>query len=243
MTKAEETRMEKAKRLRYRKPAVKDLNLASIREQLTEIAEACSDVHWYCDSADGWDTLLNALDGDDEEAWEFKMAFADLESQCERMYEDMDRLNEWDYDDLVGDHFDVFFAGIGAADVGGGLYGFDEYEQDYFGLEPGLAEFAEREAAEKLKRLTKDKLIALTGQAFRVAVQFLGLRSRYDDLKAAMDILREQNTALLKQVKAIEDLYDAAEAEGFSAYDFRRSEHEKALDRLLNALPERAWIE
>ena len=77
----------------------------------------------------------------------------------------------------------------------------------------------------------------------RIAVQFLGLRSRYADLKAAMDILREQNTALLKQVKAIEDLYDATEAEGFSKYDFRRNENEKALDRLLNALPERAWIE
>ena len=81
------------------------------------------------------------------------------------------------------------------------------------------------------------------GQSFRIAVNFLSLRTRYDNLKAAMDILREQNTALLKQVKAIEDLYDATEAEGFSKYDFRRSENEKALDRLLNALPERAWIE
>ncbi|MBQ1789007.1 MAG: hypothetical protein II008_02415 [Oscillospiraceae bacterium] len=244
MTKAEEKRMEKAKALRYRKPAVKDLNLASIQEQLTEIEEACADVHWYCDSEDGWDTLLNALDGDDEEAWEFKLAFSDLEGECERMREDMDRLNEWDYDDLVGDHFDVFFAGICTASVGGGMWGFDEYEQDYFGLEPGgESEAAEREAAEKLKRLTKDKLISLMGVAFRIAVQFLGLRSRYADLKAAMDIIREQNTALLKQVKAIEDLYDATEAEGFSKYDFRRSENEKALDRLLNALPDRAWIE
>lgn len=244
MTKAEEKRMEKAKALRYRKPAVKDLNLASIQEQLTEIEDACADVHWYCDSEDGWDTLLNALDGDDEEAWEFKLAFSDLEGECERMREDLDRLTEWDYDDLVGDHFDVFFAGIGAASVGGGLWGFDEYEGDYFGLEPGWeSEAAEREAAEKLKRLTKDKLISLMGQAFRIAVQFLALRSRYADLKAAMDILREQNTALLKQVKAIEDLYDATEAEGFNKYDFHKSENEKALDRLLNALPERAWIE
>ena len=58
-----------------------------------------------------------------------------------------------------------------------------------------------------------------------------------------MDILREQNTALLQQVKAIEDLYDKAEAEGFSKYDWNRGEDEKALDRLLNALPDRAWIE
>ena len=102
---------------------------------------------------------------------------------------------------------------------------------------------AEETAAEKLKRLTKDQLLRLMGQAFRVAVQFLALRSRYADLKAAMDILREQNTALLQQVKEIEELYDKAEAEGFSQYEYIRKDSEKALDRLLNALPERAWIE
>ena len=211
MTKAEEKRMEKAKALRYRKPAVKDLNLASIQEQLTEI----------------------------EEAWEFKLAFSDLEGECERMREDLDRLTEWDYDDLVGDHFDVFFAGIGAASVGGGLWGFDEYEGDYFGLEPGWeSEAAEREAAEKLKRLTKDKLIGLTGVAFRIAVNFLSLRHRYDNLKAAMDILREQNTALLQQVKAIEEAYEAATR---SEYEWENDTGR--FDALLRALPDRAWIE
>ena len=244
MTKAEEKRREKARNLRYRKPAVRDLNLDAIREQLCEIQEACADVHWYCESEDGWDTLLNALDGDDDDAWEFKMAFADLESQCEQMRSDLNRLDEWDYESLVEDHFDIFFAGIGAASVGGGMMGFDEYEEDYYGLEPGWeTTLAERDAAEKLKRLTKEKLIGLMGQAFRIAVNFLSLRSRFDDLKAAMDILREQNTALLKQVKAIEELYDQTEAEGFSEYDFGKSENEKALDRLLNTLPERAWIE
>lgn len=242
MTKAEEKRREKARQLRYRKPAVRDLNLGAIQEQLTEIEEACADVHWYCDSADGWDTLLNALDGDDEDAWEFKLAFADLEGECERMRDDLERVVDWDA--LLSDHFDLFFAGIGAASVGGGMWGFDAYEGDYFGLEPGWeSEIAERAATEQLTRLTKNQLIELMGRAFRIAVSFIGLRSRYDDLKAAMDILREQNTALLKQVKAIEDLYDQAEAEGFSEFDFSRTENEKALDRLLNALPDRAWIE
>ena len=63
MTKAEEKRREKARALRYRKPAVKDLNISEILIQLTEIEEECAEVHWYCDSEDGWDTLLNALDG------------------------------------------------------------------------------------------------------------------------------------------------------------------------------------
>ena len=242
MTKAEEKRREKARQRRYRKPAVKDMNLTDIRIQLSDIEEACADVHWYCDSEDGWDTLLNALDGDDEDAWEFKMAFADLEGQCERMRDDLERVTDWDA--LLEDHFDLFFAGIGADGATGGMLGWDGYEEDYFGLEPGWeSESAGREASEKLKRLTKDQLIDLAGQAFRIAFNFLGLRSRYDDLKAALDILREQNTALLQQVKAIEDLYDAAEAAGFAKYEWNRGEREKDLDRLLNALPDRAWIE
>ena len=242
MTTTAEKRREKARQLRFRKPAVKDLNLIEIRIQLTEIEEACADVRWYCDSEDGWDTLLNALDGDDEDAWEFKLVFADLEGDCEQMREDLDRVVDWDA--TLDDHFDLFFAGIGAASVGGGMLGWDTEEKDYFGLEPGWeSECAEREARERLKRLTKDQLIDLMGKAFRIAVQFLALRSRYDDLKAAMDILREQNTALLKQVKAIEELYEGAEAAGFAEYDWERGEQEKALDRLLTALPDRAWIE
>lgn len=242
MTKAEEKRREKARALRYRKPAVRDLNLASIQEQHSDIEEECAEVHWYCDSEDGWDTLLNALDGDDDDAWEFKLAFADLEGECERMRDDLERVTDWDA--LLTDHFDLFFAGIGAGSVGGGLWGYDDYEGDYYGLEPGWQEEeAVKTGREKLKRLSKDQLIDLAGQAFRIAVNFLSLRHRYDNLKAAMDILREQNTALLEQVKAIEELYDQAEARGFSRYDFTRSEAEKAMDRLLGTLPERAWIE
>ena len=242
MTKAEEKRREKARQLRFRKPAVRDMNLTEIRIQLSEIEEACADVHWYCDSEDGWDSLLNALAGDDEDAWEFKMAFADLEGQCERMREDLDRVTDWDAQ--LSDHFDLFFAGIGADSAAGGMMGWDDFEEDYFGLEPGWeSEAAEREARAKLKRLTKDQLIDLMGQAFRIAFSFVGLRSRFDDLKAALDILREQNTALLQQVKAVEDLYDAAEAVGFEKYEWNRGEQEKALDRLLNALPDRTWIE
>lgn len=242
MTKAEEKRREKARQMRYRKPVVLEFHWDGIQQQLQEIEEECAEVHWYCDSDDGWDTLLNALDGDQDDAWEFKIAFAELEGECELMRMDMDQAVDWDA--TLEEHFDMFFAGIGADKVGGGMLGFDTYEGDYYGLEPGYeSRKAEEHAAEQLKRLTKDQLLRLMGQAFRVAVQFLALRSRYADLKATMDILWEQNTALLKQVKAIEDLYDATEAEGFSKYDFRRSENEKALDRLLNALPERAWIE
>ena len=237
MTKAEEKRREKARALRYRKPAVKDLNIAEILEQLTEIEEECAEVHWYCDSEDGWDTLLNALDNDDADAWEFKMAFADLEGQCERMRDDL--TDDFHMAMGVTEGFDLFFAGIGAGKTFGGMMGFDEYEQDYFGLEPGWeSEQAEKTAAEKLKRLTKDELLDTAGRCFRIAVNFLSLRHRYDNLKAAMDILREQNTALLQQVKAIEEAYEAATR---SEYEWENDTGR--FDALLRALPDRAWIE
>lgn len=237
MTQAEEKRREKARQLRYRKPAVKDLNISEILIQLTEIEEECAEVHWYCDSEDGWDTLLNALDGDDDDAWEFKTAFADLEGQCERMREDL--TDDFSMAMGVTEGFDLFFAGIGADAATGGMLGYDEYEQDYFGLEPGWeSEQAKKTAAEKLKRLTKDELIDRMGRCFRIAVNFLSLRHRYDNLKAAMDILREQNTALLQQVKAIEEAYEAATR---SEYEWENDS--KPFDRLLDALPDRAWIE
>lgn len=237
MTKAEEKRREKARALRYRKPAVKDLNIAEILEQLSTIEEECAEVHWYCDSEDGWDTLLNALDGDDSDAWEFKTAFADLEGQCEKMRDDL--TDDFSMAMGVTEGFDMFFAGIGADLATGGVLGYDDYESDYFGLEPGWeSEQAEKAAAEKLKRLTKDELIATTGRCFRIAFNFLSLRHRYDNLKAAMDILREQNTALLQQVKAIEEAYEAATR---SEYEWENDS--KQFDRLLNALPDRAWIE
>lgn len=76
MIDAEETKRRKAMNLRYKKPIVKELNLYSIENELCDIQEACEDVHWYFDTDE--DTLINALDGDEDEAYEFKMMFADL---------------------------------------------------------------------------------------------------------------------------------------------------------------------
>lgn len=75
---AEETKRWKAKQLRYKKPIVRDLNLDKIQEDLWNIMEECENIRWYTDSDDGNDSLINALDGDEDEAYEFKMAFAEL---------------------------------------------------------------------------------------------------------------------------------------------------------------------
>ena len=84
---------EKAKALRYKKPIAKNLNLEYIQQDLWDIQEECEEIRWYTDSEDGEDSLINALDGNEDEAYEFKMEFADLCAECERMF--IDLKEEW----------------------------------------------------------------------------------------------------------------------------------------------------
>lgn len=232
MANVAETKRIKAKQLRYKKPIAKNLNLDSIKQDLWDIQEACEEVHWYTDSEDGEDTLLNALCGDEDEAYEFKMAFADLCAECERMYEDLHE--EW-----VPECFDIFFVSAGAGETYGGLLGFDEWEQDYYGL-CCTESFAEDEAKKKLKQMTKDELIAATRQCFKVYSAYIGLRNRYDSLKVAIDILRDQNTGYLQVIKEIERLYEATNKEQgrFAEYSKEWREFKQYTD----ALPQEAWI-
>ena len=233
MTDAEETKRFKAKQLRYKKPIVKNLNLDFIQQDLWDIQESCEEVHWFTDSDDGEDTLINALNGDEDEAYEFKMEFADLCAECERMFEDLNE--EW-----VPECFDIFFVSAGAGESYGGLLGFDEYEGDYFGI--GCSDsWAEDETKKKLKQMTKDELIASTRQCFKVFQAYIGLRNRYDSLKAAIDILRDQNTGHIQTVKEIERLYEEAskQQDRFSEY----STDWKAFERYTDALPPEAWIQ
>ena len=84
MVNKEETKKIKAQNLRYKKPIAKNLNLDAITQDLWNMQEVCEEIRWYTDSEDGGDSLINALSGDEDEAYEFKMAFADLCAECER---------------------------------------------------------------------------------------------------------------------------------------------------------------
>lgn len=226
---AEETRRRKARELRSRKPIVKNINLETIQQELWDIIEACDDVRYYFDEDD--DTLINALDGNEDEAHEFKMMFADLSAECERMQEDM----QWDYIPIC---FDNFFVSIGAGDQGGGYLGWDSYEQDYFGLSCADS-YVEEKCKEKLMRMKKEQLIESARMCFRVYIAYLGIRHRYDCLKAAMDILRDENTGYLQMVKKIEETYEKANADHF--YSWYKSTQD--FEKLISCMPDMAWIQ
>lgn len=232
MTNAEEVKRLKARNLRYKKPIAKGLNLDNIRNSLWDISEACADVQYCIDCDD--ETLLNALDGDEDDAYEFKMMFSTLSAECEQMQYDLN--NEY-----IPEYFDLFFA---AVNKGGEMLGFDTYEQDYYGLGSFESRLANEEAIKKIKTLTKDQLVEAIQHCFGVYQAYIGLIYRYDCIKSAMEILRSENTSYLQTIKKIEELYEKAneETEGFK-YDYFQSNTIKSFDRLIESIPQEAWVQ
>lgn len=204
-----------------------------LRVELDDIRDACDTIHWWTDQDD--ETLLNALDGDDEDVWEFKLAFSHLEAKADELFETIHELCRYEddfgqvYDDctvaLIGNRYQTI--------------GYDSFEEDYYalaGYEQGLAQ---TESGKRLMRRTKAEIISTVGQCFGILIAFLDLRQQYDYLKATFDILRDENTSMLQQVREIDAAYKALVTADWAG----RREAEKKFDRLLAALPDRAWVE
>lgn len=222
------TRAERAKALRYKRPALASMGYAEMVNELYEIMDACSDVRWYTDQGD--ETLLNALDGDEEAEWEFRMAFSNLDGRAERLMNALsDYVVQEEYDDctvaLIGNSYNQV--------------GFDDVEEDYYALCGYEAGLATTEAGKRLMRHTKAEMVSTIGQCVGALVAFLDLRQQYDYLKATMDILRDENTSLLRQIKEIDAAYEAAAEDGFRPW----GQATRAYDRMLEALPDRLWLE
>jgi len=145
-----------------------------------------------------------------------------------------DLQEEW-----IPECFDIFFVAAGTGCYYGGLLGFDSYEGDYFGLSC-TDSFAEDEAKKKLKQMTKDEMIAAARQCFKVYHAYIGLRNRYNSLKAAIDILRDQNTGILQAVKEIEKLYEEASKKQSIHAEFSKEWRE--FERYTDTLPPEAWV-
>lgn len=224
-----EIRMEKARNLRHKRPIVKDMNLDTMRSNLWDMAEACSDVRYWCD---GGMTMLNELLGDEEESFEFQMAFSVLSEDIDRMQNDLEEC-------YIPEVFDAFFVGIGSGYSGGGLLGYDDFQGDYFGLDSFESELAEGEQKERLMRLTKKDILKTAGECFNIAMNYISICSRYADLEAAMNILRGENAGILKMVSDIKEAYNAAEAEGFISWKPETARFE----RLVSSIPDRMWVE
>lgn len=228
--KAEELRREKARNLRYKKAIHAELNLENITSGLYEMYEKTSDVLYWCE--DDGSTQLDELIGDEEETFELRMAFSTLEGDCQQMLDDLQ--NEW-----VPEFFDDFFSGISPR--GSMMLGYDSYQGDYFGLDGGYEnKLAQEECVKRLMGHTKAEIVEAYSVCFRVAVNYIGLKNRYDGLKSYIDILHGQNTGYLATVKRIEELYEKMTASGYYA---GMGNDRVEFERLANNMPPEVWLQ
>lgn len=231
-----EIKANRARNLRYKRPALASLGYDAILTELWDIREACNDIHWFIEQGD--ETLLNALDGNEEDEYEFRMAFSDLEAKVDALDEVLDHWRGWEEDRGERTYNDCTVALIGNRYR---TIGYDVYKEDYYGLTAYEQDLAYTEAGKRLMRRTKADMISTIGQCLGVLLAFLDLRQQYDYLKATFDILRDENTSMLKTIKEINAAYEAIQA----AEPWTESGREaiRRFDRLLDCLPDRAWIE
>src|SRR5699024_8012037 len=192
-------RRAKARAMRYKKSIDKELNEADIASRLWEIAEECDELQQDLDN-----DVLTALDGDNDEENEFKLLAADISAACERLSDNVQPFP---------DGFDDFFVGIGSAELG--VSGYDTYECDFYELDDFETGLARSAARERLMRLTKTELLTAAERCFAVAFTYLELRQKYDSLKAAFDVIKDDNLSLLKTIKELDELYYKGDADGW----------------------------
>lgn len=222
------TKAERTRNLRYKRPALQSLGYEYISNELYEIIEACSDIRWFVENEN--ETLLNALDGNEEDEFEFRMAFSDLETKAEQLN---GALQNWE----IRDEFDdCTVALVGNRYI---TVGYDSSEEDYFSLTSYEQGLARTESGKRLMRHTKAEMISIIGQCFGITMAFLDLRQTYDYLKATFDILKDENTSLLQMIKEIDEAYEKANEDGFCDWD----DSVKRFNSLIKNLPDMAWAE
>ena len=223
-----QTKAERARNLRFKKGIAQGFNINEILDELMSISGECDDIRYIAEGDE--DTLIAALDGDEEDAYEFRMMFSELSQESENLY---DKLNE----EYVTEYFDVFFCRVAGGCMQ--ILGYDSYEEDYYALTSYESELAQGESEKRLMKLTKQEILKVAEQCFGVATAFLNVRYKYDYLKATFDILRNENSSFLENIKGIEQAYEEANADEFSP----SAKSTKEFERLVKALPERTWLE
>lgn len=256
MPKDYDTRREKARNLRYKRGALNSLGSAFLRKRLEEITEACDDVRYFLDADGDADdaALLDALDGDEEEAIEFKMMFAELAADVQRVYDGIEMWGGVSYDDyddctlglagLEDRMYDDVTAGMMGRVWPDGITGYDTYEEDYYGMVgPYDGELVEKECIKRLMSKTKKEMVEAISHSWRVFLVFFDLDQRYRHLEATMSILRGDNAAQLSVIRDIEAKYEAMMKPWDPVYRLLDRKAEAVFDRLLNELPDRCWVE
>lgn len=224
------TKAEKARQMMYKRPVLDSLNFRDMLDELETIQTECDDASYIMDSDIA--ALIDALDGEEEQAYEFRTLFADLSAQCEQLQEAIynNEISGGEFDDmavsLIGNRYEMI--------------GYDYAEEDWRSLTGYDAGLAATEAGKRIMRHTKAEMLSMIGQVLGTLLSFLDLRQKYDYLEATIEIVKGSNRALLDTVREIEKAYDAATEVKYGFYDDKAV---KAFDKLLSTLPDKVWVE
>lgn len=223
------TKAERSRNLRWKKPAIAELSYWEIVNKLDDITNECYEIHWYSDDDDA---LVNALDGDEEEAFEFRMLITALEGEAYELDEQFRDFARY------GDDGEKRFNDCSVALIGNRFrqIGYDDIEEDYFSLSSYDSGLAQTDAGKRVMRLTKAEMLSTIGQVLGMILAFKNIELKYEYLKATIDILRDQNNSVIQQIKEIEAAYEAANEEGFYG------DAAKSFDKLIYELPDQMWI-
>lgn len=217
---------EKARNLRYRRPALAMIRRDAIMDEINEIGDECALLEYTVEDDE---KLIDAFDGDSDEAFEFRMMFSALTDKCERLTRALT-------DTEVTEHFDDFFVGL----LGGSAYkviGFDSFEEDYFALTQFETQVAHETSGKRLMGLTKENLLATAGQCIGIMMCLLDIRHSYDCLKSTLDILRDERAEVMKSVKCISEVWEKLQENPYNR------EARNLYESLLERLPDVAWVQ
>ena len=222
--------IERARMLRYTRPAPAKLSYYDISAAAHDISDDCYDILWQLENDD---IILDALDGNEDELHEFKLMFTELTSLCDSLIERVDFFANNELYNKVND----FLVGVmcNCNDVYD-ITGYDSYEDDYFPLDEYETEWAKKDAHKRLMRLTKAEILDTAGLCMEILLPYLDLQGQYDRLKASYEVVAGDTASLLQKIRDIDEAYRAADKGGWD------EKAAKDYDRLLVGLPDAVWI-
>lgn len=231
------SKADKCRNLMYKRSMLADINYNTIHDNLYDMQSVCSDIHYAFDDDE---TLINAFDGNEDEAYEFKFSFSDLDYEIEKLFEDFGEMfgykddPEREFDDmtvsLVGEWFK--------------LLGLDTYREDFFEFDYIYeSDIAVEESRKRIMRKTKKEILDDIGLTMSFVLRYFDIKIRYDYLKATIDIFRDENIAVWKLVKSIDERYKELFNKANGELVTYNEQALNAFDSMVNQLPEKYWVE
>lgn len=231
------SKAEQCRNLMYKRAIVEELNLFEIQNCLTDMTEACSNIHYAFDDDE---TLINAFDGNEDEAHEFIMTFTDLDVEIERLYESFEEMYGY-RDDPEKEFNDVTVALIGEWFR---ILGFDSYREDYFGFESHYLEgISVEESQKRIMRKTKKDMLDKIGKTMAFLIKYIDVKSRYEYMKAAVEIFQNENIAVYSTIKNINDKYKELFDKNGKLDRWEKEKQIREFDKIVEELPEKYWVE